>query len=79
MEVKILGTGCPVCRRLEQVVRETAAAEGIEIRLVKVSDIAEIMAYDILATPGLVIEGRLKSAGRLPRRDEIVAWLKEAQ
>lgn len=79
MEVKILGTGCPVCRRLEQVVREIAAAEGIEIQLVKVTDIDEIMAYDILATPGLVIAGRLRSAGRLPRRDEIVAWLKEAR
>lgn len=79
MEVKILGVGCPVCRRLEQLVREVAAAEGLEVHIVKVSDIDQIMAYDILATPGLVIDGRLKSAGRLPRKDEIVTWLREAR
>lgn len=77
MEVKILGTGCPKCQRLEEVTRQAAAAAGIEIHVVKVKDIDDIMAYGIISTPGLVINGVVKSAGRIPPREEIIAWLKE--
>ncbi len=76
MEVKILGTGCPKCQRLEQVTREAAAEAGIDIQVVKVKEIDEIMAYDILATPGLVVGGVVRSAGRIPPKEEIVAWLR---
>ncbi len=78
MEVKILGVGCPKCRRLEQLTRMAAAEAGIEIQVVKVEDPADIMAYDIVMTPGLVIGGVLKSAGRIPRKEEIIAWLRDA-
>lgn len=79
MEIKILGTGCPKCQRLEQMTREAAAEAGVEIQVIKVKDINDIMAYDILATPGLVINGVVKAAGRVPAKDEIIAWLKEAR
>lgn len=75
MQVRILGTGCAKCQRLEQVTREAAAAAGIAIEVVKVKDIDAIMAYDIISTPGLVIDGVVKSAGRIPPQDEIIAWL----
>ncbi len=78
MEVRILGTGCPKCQRLEQVTREAAAAAGVQIEVVKVTDINDIMSYDLVATPGLVINGVVKASGRIPQKDEIVAWLQAA-
>lgn len=79
MEVKILGTGCPKCERLMELVLEAADEAGIQICTTKVTDMQAIMAYPILSTPGLVIDEELKSSGRLPRKEEIVAWLREAQ
>ncbi len=80
MEVKILGPGCPRCKRLEQLTHEAAQEAGIEeATFVKVSKMAEILAYPITATPGLVIDGAVKSSGRIPRKEEIIAWMKEAR
>jgi len=79
MEIKILGTGCPKCKRLEQLANEAVAAAGVEAKILHVTNIDDIMAYPIMSTPGLVINEQLKSSGRLPRREEIVAWLQEAQ
>jgi small redox-active disulfide protein 2 len=79
MEIKILGTGCPKCKRLEQLANEAVATTGIEAKIVHVTNIDEIMAYPIMSTPGLVINEQLKSSGRLPRKEEIIAWLQEAQ
>ncbi len=79
MEVKILGTGCPKCKRLEELAREAAAEAGVPVEIIKVTDMDAIMAYPITSTPGLVINEELKSSGRLPRKEEIVAWIKEGQ
>ena len=79
MEIKVLGTGCPKCKRLEQIVRDVATEAGVEANITKVTNMDDIMAYPILSTPGLVINGELKSSGRLPRKAEVVAWLQEAE
>jgi small redox-active disulfide protein 2 len=79
MEIKVLGTGCPKCKRLEQLAHEAATEAGIEAQIVHVTKMDEIMAYPILSTPGLVINEELKSSGRLPRKEEIVAWLQAAK
>ena len=79
MEVKILGTGCPKCNRLDQLAREAAAEVKIEAAFTKVTDMNGILAYPITSTPALVIDEQVKSSGRVPRKEEIVAWLKEAQ
>jgi len=79
MEIKVLGTGCPKCKRLEQITHEAMAEAGVQATLTHVTKIDEIMAYPIMSTPGLVINEQLKSSGRLPRKEEIVAWLREAQ
>ena len=79
MEVKVLGTGCPKCKRLEQVAREAAAEVGINATFTKVTSMNDIMAYPIISTPGLVINEEVKSSGRLPRKEEVVAWMKEAK
>ena len=73
--IKILGSGCANCRKLESVAREAVASAGVEAQFVKVTDLDGIMAYDLLATPGLVIDDRLVSSGRIPARDEIRGWL----
>ena len=73
--VKILGSGCANCRKLEAVARDAASASGIEAEFVKVTDMQDIMRFDILSTPGLVIDGRLVSSGRIPSRAEIQGWL----
>ena len=73
--VKILGPGCANCRKLEAVAREAAAGAGVEADFVKVADMRAIMAYDLLSTPGLVIDDRLVSSGRIPTQAEIREWL----
>jgi len=79
MEIKVLGTGCPKCKRLEQLAREAAAELGVEATFTKVQDMDEILTYDIMSTPGLVIDGELKSSGRIPRKAEIAEWIRAAR
>ena len=75
MEIKILGGGCPNCKRLEKLAREAAAELGIEANIAKVQEFDKIMAYDITSTPALVVDEEVKVSGRVPRKDEIVALL----
>jgi len=78
MEIKILGTGCPRCKRLEELTREAMRDVGLQANIVHVTDIQAIMAYPIMATPGLVVNEELKMSGRVPRKEEIINWLREA-
>lgn len=73
--VKILGSGCANCRKLEAVAREAAASAGVQAEFVKVNDMQSIMAYDILSTPGLVIDEKVVASGRIPTQAEIRQWL----
>jgi small redox-active disulfide protein 2 len=78
MEIKILGGGCPNCKRLEQMAREAAAELGIEATFTKVKEMSEIMEYDIISTPALVVDEIVKSSGRVPQKDEVIELLKTA-
>ncbi|HVA24760.1 MAG TPA: thioredoxin family protein [Chloroflexota bacterium] len=78
MNVKILGTGCSNCKRLEALVREVAAAQHLQPEIDKVTDIPAIMAYGIMHTPGLVIDGEMKASGRVPSKAEVASWLQAA-
>lgn len=73
--VKILGPGCANCRKLEAVAREAAASAGVDAEFVKVTDMGDILAHDVLTTPGLVIGDRLVASGRIPTQAEIRQWL----
>ena len=76
--VKVLGSGCANCRRLEATVRKVAAGKSFAVEIEHVTDYPAIMAYRIMATPGLVINEVVKSAGRIPSDADISAWLDAA-
>ncbi len=78
MEVRILGSGCPNCKRLEKVAREALAEMGVEATVTKVTSFNEIMAYDIIATPGLVVDEKVVSSGRVPSKAEVVSLIATA-
>ena len=75
VSVKILGSGCANCRKLEVVAREAATNTGREASFVKVTDMKEILAYDLLSTPALVINEKVVSSGRIPTVAEVQGWL----
>lgn len=75
LTVKILGSGCANCKKLEAVAREAATAGHIEAEFLKVTDMQQIMAYDLLSTPGLVVNEKLVSSGRIPTVAEVQKWL----
>jgi small redox-active disulfide protein 2 len=79
VEIKILGGGCAKCERLERLVHEAAGELDIEATFIKVKEMDEIMAYDVMSTPALVIDEEVKSSGRIPRPEEIVEWIQAAQ
>jgi small redox-active disulfide protein 2 len=75
MEIKVLGTGCAKCKNLEKLTHEAVAKAGIEASISKVEDIMDIMAYGIMATPALVIDGKVVVKGRVPSVDEIIKFI----
>lgn len=78
IDIKVLGSGCANCKRLYEEAEKAVRQLSAPAALTKVEDIREIMAYKILATPALVIDGEVKSAGRIPSAAEIITWLATA-
>ena len=76
LSIKVLGPGCANCKRLEASARKVVETLGIDAQIEKVTDYAEIMKYPILSTPGLVVNEKLVSTGRIPSEAEIAGWLK---
>ena len=74
-DVKVLGPGCARCKTLTEMVRQAAEQTGVEIRLEKIEDMATIVGYGIMSTPGLVIDGKVVHAGGLPDAQKVAAWL----
>jgi small redox-active disulfide protein 2 len=74
-KVKILGSGCANCKKLEAVARDAANAAGVAADFEKVTDMKAILAYDLLSTPGLVIDEQVVCSGRIPTKAEIQQWL----
>ncbi|MDP2768105.1 MAG: thioredoxin family protein [Candidatus Methanoperedens sp.] len=75
MKIEVLGPGCAKCDRLEKEVKKVINELGLKDEVIKVKDITKIMEYDIIMTPALVIDGEVKSAGRIPTKDEIKKWI----
>ncbi len=78
MVIKVLGSGCANCRKLEDLARQAVEQLGLDAEVVEVQDIAEIMAYGVMSTPALVVDEQLKLAGRVPSLDEVVRVLERA-
>jgi small redox-active disulfide protein 2 len=75
MKVQIYGTGCGKCNMLEKAAKEAVKELGADVEVVKVSDINAIVEAGILATPGLAVDGEVKSMGRVPSKDELKKWI----
>ncbi len=78
LTIKILGSGCANCKKVESIAKQAVEGLAIEATFVKVTDYKDIMAYNILSTPGLVVNERLMCAGRIPTQAEVITWLTNA-
>ena len=78
MDIKVLGPGCAKCRALEKQVREVVTELGMDATVEEVKDMVKIMEYRVLMTPGLVIDGRVVSSGRVPSRGDVRKMIEEA-
>lgn len=76
MRIKILGSGCAKCKRLEQLTRDAVAELGMDATFEHVKDMEKIMAYPIMTTPALVVDEHVMVSGRIPSKDELRGWLK---
>ena len=74
--IKVLGSGCRNCEITANVIAQAAKEAGVEIKLEKVSDMAEILGYGVMSTPGVVVDGKLVHAGGFPGPDQVRAWVK---
>ena len=78
LTIKVLGSGCANCKRLEQIAHKVVDEMALEAEIIKVTDYKDIMAYNILSTPGLVINEKVVSSGRIPTPAEVTTWLADA-
>jgi small redox-active disulfide protein 2 len=73
--IKVLGSGCANCKTTLKLIEEAAQAKGVEVKLEKVEDMAAILGYGVMSTPGVVIDGKVVHAGGVPDRKKIEGWL----
>ena len=78
LTIKVLGSGCANCKKVEAIAKQAVANMGVEAEVIKVTEYAEMMQYNIMATPGLVINEKLVSAGKIPNEAQVTSWLAEA-
>jgi len=76
MEIKILGPGCAKCEKTAKLVQEVVAETGAQARVVKVTDMMQIAGSGVVSTPAVMVDGDIKSTGKVPKKVEIAGWLK---
>lgn len=76
MDIKVLGPGCPKCQQTEKMVKDAIAESGVEASVEKVTDVMEIAGYGVFGTPAVVIDGEVKSVGKIPKNEEILGWIR---
>ena len=79
LTIKILGPGCANCKRLEEIARKAASDLNVTAEFTKITDYNDILAYDLVSTPGLVINEKLVSSGRIPSPASVAAWIDDAR
>ena len=75
MEIKVLGPGCAKCQKTEEVVKEAVAESGVSADVEKVTDVMKIAGYGVFGTPAVVVDGEVKSVGKIPSKEDIKFWL----
>jgi small redox-active disulfide protein 2 len=78
LTIKVLGSGCANCKRVEQIARRVVEEMALEAEIIKVTDYNDIASYNILSTPGLVVNEKLVSSGRIPTPAEVTTWVANA-
>lgn len=76
--IKVLGSGCANCKRVEQIARKVIGEMSLEAEIIKVTEYPDIMKYNIMSTPGLVINEKVVSSGRIPTSAEVTTWVANA-
>ena len=77
MDIKILGPGCPKCQQTAAIVNEAVAETGVDAKIEKVTGVMEIAGYGVFGTPAVVVDGEVKCVGKIPKKDDVKAWLKK--
>jgi len=76
MEIKVLGPGCPKCEQTKKLVVEAVSEAGVDANIEKVTDIMKIATHGVFGTPAVVVDGEVKCAGKVHKKDEILQWIK---
>ena len=76
MDIKVLGPGCPKCQQTEKIVEDAVSETGIEATVEKVTDVMEIAGYGVFGTPAVVIDGEVKSVGKIPKKQDVLGWIR---
>ena len=76
MIIQVMGPGCPKCAKAEKIVRQAVADAGVEAEVVKVSDLQEIASLGVFSTPAVAVDGKVRVAGKVPSKKEVLGWLK---
>ena len=77
MEIKVLGAACARCDQAEKNVREALSEIGLDAKVEKVTNLLEIATYGVFGTPAVVIDGQVKSVGKIPSKEEIISWIEK--
>ena len=75
MEIKVLGPGCAKCKKAEQLVQEVIKETGVDASVEKVTDMMQIASYGVFGTPSVIVDGEVKCTGKVPKKDDIKAWV----
>jgi small redox-active disulfide protein 2 len=77
MEIKVLGPGCPKCQQTAQIVREALDEAGVDASVEKITDTMQIVGYGVMGTPAVVIDGQVKSVGKIPSKNDVKSWIQK--
>lgn len=75
MDIKVLGPGCAKCEKTEKIVKEAVVESGIAASVEKVTDVMEIAGYGVFGTPAVVVDGEVKSVGKIPNKADVLSWI----
>ena len=75
MDIKVLGPGCPKCQQTEKIVKEAVSESGVDANIEKVTDILKIAEFGVFGTPAVVVDGEVKSVGKIPGKEEVKGWI----